>query len=31
MELQIRIKRCEEERSELERKITELMGRQTHG
>lgn len=30
-ELQVRARRCEEERSELERKITELMGRQTHG
>lgn len=30
-ELQVRGRRCEEERSELERKITELMRRQTHG
>lgn len=31
MELQVRARQCEEERSELERKITELIGRQTHG
>lgn len=31
MELQIRARRCEEERAEVERKITELIGRQTHG
>lgn len=30
-ELQVRDRHCEEEKSELERKITELIGRQMHG
>lgn len=30
-ELQVRDRHCEDEKSELERKITELIGRQMHG